>query len=77
LRGVPECIHECLREETQIVDVGERMAAEQKLAPVRTATDLAVQTINGIRSKCSYRFIKLRDLCVTVADPWAAGQAVR
>lgn len=61
----------------KIVDVGERMAAEQKLAPLRTATDLAVQTINGIRSKCSYRFIKLRDLCVTVADPWAAGQAVR
>lgn len=55
----------------KIVDSGERMAAEQKLAPVRTATDLAVLTINNVRNKCAYRFIKLRDLCVTVSDPWA------
>lgn len=59
------------------MDAGEKMAAQQKLAPVRPAMDLAVQTIDSIRSKCAYRFVKLRDLCVTVADPWATVQAVR
>lgn len=56
--------------EMQIADVGERMAAEHKLASVRPALDLALEIINRIRDRNAYRFVKLRELCVTVADPW-------
>ena len=52
------------------MDVWERMATEQKLAFVCAATDLVVQTINNVRSKCAFRLIKLRNMCVTVVDPW-------
>jgi hypothetical protein len=39
---------------------------------------LAVQTINSVRSKCAFRFIKLRNMCVTVVDPWTTiAQAAR
>lgn len=49
-----------------MVDVVEREALKQKLATLQTSTELAVQTINKVRSKCAYRFVQLHNLCVTV-----------
>ena len=48
-----------------MVDVVERAALTQKLATL-PSMELAVQTINKVRSKCAYRFVQLHNLCITV-----------
>ena len=50
------------------MDVVERAALTQKLATLQL--ELAVETINKVRSKCAYRFVQLHNLCVTV---WTNG----
>ncbi|MCO5579179.1 hypothetical protein L7F22_033032 [Adiantum nelumboides] len=51
----------------KIPEMGARLEAEKRLAALKRTVDMALQTVEHIRDLCSYRWVKMNALCVSIS----------